>query len=291
MNHSLDVNDVELNEATAYAGVIESKPEVPVDDMPRPPKRRLVLRTLTAVAPGIVTFGLIFGVWQIIVEVRHISAVEAVAPSGMVAEVWNHPGLFWSNNWVTLQEAFWGFLIAAGVAGLGAAVVVHSRVMDRSISPVVAMIQAIPILALGPVLVIWLGTGKEATKIVIAALITFSPLYASAVLGFSSVGSDALELLQSVNAGRAEIFVRLRVPNSLPYLVSATKICVPLAIVGAVVGEFVGSYHGLGYLMVQAQSYLNASLVWGCLLVLVIDAVVLRGLVSFLGHRLVRWNR
>jgi NitT/TauT family transport system permease protein len=287
----IDVHDVAFDEATGFGAVTETKPEAAaLDDLPRPPKRNFALRTLSAVAPGVITFAIIFGVWQIIVQVRHISAVEMVSPSAMVTEVWHHPGLFWSNNWVTLQEAFWGFLIAVGVAGLGAAIVVHSRVMDRSISPVVAMLQAIPILAVGPVLVIWLGH-VEATKIIIAALITFSPLYASAVLGFSSVGSDALELMRSVNAGKTEIFVRLRIPNSLPYLVSATKICVPLAIVGAVVGEFVGSYHGLGYLMVQAQNYLNAPLVWGCLLVLVIDAVVLRGIVSFLGYRLLRWNR
>lgn len=287
----LDVHDIAFDEGTAFAAVTETKPEnAALDDLPRPPRRNIALRTLSALAPGVITFAIIFGVWQIIVQVRHISAVEVVAPSAMVTEVWHHPELFWSNNWVTLQEAFWGFLIAVGIAGLGAAIVVHFRVMDRSISPVVAMIQAIPILALGPPLVIWFGHG-EATKIIIATLITFSPLYASAVLGFSSVGSDALELMRSVNAGKAEIFVRLRLPNSLPYLVSATKICVPLAIVGAVVGEFVGSYHGLGYLMVQAQAYLNASVVWGCLLVLVIDAVLLRGIVSFLGHRLLRWTR
>jgi len=286
MSQSLEIHEPELE-----GGVSDPAPtEIAYEELRRRNKPHLAVRTLKALVPPIITFGLIFGAWQALVDIRHLSSVEIVAPTAMVVEVWHHPEVFWFNNWVTLQEAFWGFLIAVGVAGFGAALVVLARVMDQAISPLVAMIQAVPILALGPPLVIWLGHGP-ATKIIIAALITFSPLYASAVLGFSSIGNDAYELMRSVNAGRAEIFVRVRIPNSLPYLVSATKICVPLAIVGAVVGEFVGSYQGLGYLMVQGQAYLNSSIVWGCLLILVVDAVVLRGVVSFLGHRLLRWTR
>ena len=260
------------------------------EELPREPKQHLAYRAAAAVLPALVLFGAIFGSWEAVVRVRHITPVEIVPPSAMVSTVWHMPGLFWSNNWVTLREAFWGFLIAVGVAGLGALLVVHSKILDRAISPLVAMIQAIPILALGPPLVIWLGHGP-ATKIIIAALITFSPLYASAALGFHSIDADAYELMRSVNAGRRQIFLKLRLPNSLPYLVAATKICVPLAIVGAVVGEFVGSANGLGYQMVQAQAYLNGNVVWSSMLVLVVDAVVLRGVVSIVGQRMLRWSR
>jgi NitT/TauT family transport system permease protein len=282
------VHDLDLHEQSRTYEVEIDAPDY--EEILRRQKPNVLWRVARALLPALVSFGILFGGWQLIVKIRHLTPVEIVSPTAMVSEVWHNPGIFWSNDWVTLQEAFWGFLIAAVIAGGAAAIVVHSRVMDRAIGPVVAMIQAVPILALGPPLVIWLGHGP-ATKIIIAALITFSPLYASAVLGFHSIDAGAHEVLRSVNAKRLDVFLRLRLPNSLPYLVSSAKICVPLAIVGAVVGEFVGSYHGLGYMMVQAQDYLNASVVWGSLLVLVLDAVILRGIVSFLGHRLLRWTR
>lgn len=254
-----------------------------------PPKIGWARRATRSVVPGIVAFVVVFGGWEFGVRYTHIPATELVAPSAIFRELWRAPGFFASNAWVTIQEAFWGFLVAFGVALTAAVVVVHSRLMDRALSPIIVMLQVTPILALAPPLVVWLGFGPQ-PKIVMAALITFVPLFTNATAGFRAIDPATYEVMRSVDAGRSEIFFRLRVPHSLPYLLAATRVCVGLALIGAVVAEFFNSSAGLGNIMAEAQLYDQTAVVWAAIFTLVFIGVVLVGLVTVVQHRLLRWS-
>jgi len=254
-----------------------------------PPTAGWARRATRTVLPGVVAFIVVFGGWEFGVRFTHISATELVAPSAIFRELWRAPGFFASNAWVTIQEAFWGFLVAFGVALTAAVVVVHSRVMDRALTPIVVMLQVTPILALAPPLVVWLGFGPQ-PKIVMAALITFVPLFTNATAGFRAIDPATYEVMRSVDAGRSEIFFRLRVPHSLPYLLAATRVCVGLALIGAVVAEFFNSSAGLGNIMAGAQLYDQTAVVWAAIFTLVFIGVVLVGLVTVVQHRLLRWS-
>ncbi|MFZ0059176.1 MAG: ABC transporter permease [Acidimicrobiales bacterium] len=245
-------------------------------------------RLTRSIVPGIVAFLVLFGGWELGVRVTHIPATELVAPSSIFRELWRAPGFFASNAWITIQEAFWGFLVAFAVAIAAAVLVVHSKVMDRALTPIVVMLQVTPILALAPPLVVWLGFGPQ-PKIVMAALITFVPLFTNATVGFRAIDPATFEVMRSVNASKPEIFTRLRVPHSLPYLLAATRVCVGLALIGAVVAEFFDSSAGLGWIMANAQQYQEASVVWAAIFTLIFIGVVLVALVTVVHRRLLRW--
>jgi NitT/TauT family transport system permease protein len=241
------------------------------------------------VLPGVIALAVLLGGWQIGVEVSHVSPIELVGPLSIFQELWRNPSLYLDSAWVTGQEAFWGFLVAFVVA-IGAAIVIaHSKIMERALAPLVVMLQVTPIIALGPPLVIWLGFGPQ-PKIVLAALITFVPLLTNAAVGFRAIDPSTLEVMRSVDASRLDVFLRLRVPHSLPYLLAAIRVCVGLALIGAVVAEFFGSSAGLGYVMVSGQKSLDVYEVWASIFVLVFMGVLGVSLITLVGHRLLRWS-
>jgi len=270
------------------AAALENEAQVALEEAIRP-KPRLMRRMTRTVLPGVIAFAVLFGIWQAGVDISHISPIELVGPLSIFRELWHNPSLYWDSAWVTGQEAFWGFLVAFVVA-IGAAIVIaHSKIMERALTPLVVMLQVTPVIALGPPLVIWLGFGPQ-PKIVMAALITFVPLLTNAAVGFRAIDPSTLEVMRSVNANKVDVFLRLRVPHSLPYVLAATKICIGLALIGAVVAEFFGSSAGLGYVMVSGQKNLDVYEVWASIFVLIFMGVIGVALVTILGHRLLRWS-
>ncbi|MGA8297809.1 MAG: ABC transporter permease [Acidimicrobiales bacterium] len=277
--------------------------EMPVDRDTSPPHQRPpavtrngrsifgeLWRGTRVVLPGVVALAIVFGGWQIGVDASHVSPIELVAPSAVFAELWRARGAFTSNAWVTLQEAFWGFLVAFGIAIVAAALMAHSKIMDRALAPLVVLLQVTPVLALAPPLVLWLGFGPQ-PKIIVAALITFVPLVVNATVGFRAIDPATLEVLRSVNATRTEIFFRLRVPHSVPYVVAAVRVCVGLALIGAVVAEFIGTgaSAGLGFIMLYATQHDLTSELWAAIFTLILLGIVLVGFVQVAGSRLTRW--
>lgn len=246
-------------------------------------------RVLRAVAPPVVAFAVLFGGWEWFVRARDIKALILPAPSDIAAELWSNPGRWWDDALVTGWEALLGFLLAFVVAIVLAVLISHSRTAERALLPVVTMVQVTPVIALAVPLVIWLGFGP-APKILMAALITFVPLVVNAATGFRAVDPATLEVLRSVHASRREIFWKLRVPHSLPYLFSATRVCVGLALIGALVAEWSGSSQGLGYRMIRAQNQLAITQVWAAVAVLMIMGVVVTALVTLVERRVLRWH-
>ena len=283
-----DAVDVQLGlDETVPTTAVETTGGVP--DAGRAGDDGWLRRTVRAVAPPLVAFAVLFGGWEWFVRARDIKIIILPAPSDIGTELWNRPGRWWDDAMVTGWEALLGFLLAFVVAIVLAVLISHSRVAERALMPVVTMVQVTPVIALAVPLVIWLGFGP-APKILMAALITFVPLVVNAATGFRAVAPTTLEVLRSVHASRREIFFTLRVPHSLPYLFSATRVCVGLALIGALVAEWSGSSAGLGYRMIRAQNQLAITQVWAAVAVLMIMGVVVTTLVTLLERRVLRWH-
>ena len=194
-----------------------------------------------------------------------------------------------SAAWVTGQEAFLGFLIALAMALVLAIADTASPALERAMLPVVTVVQLVPVVALAPALVIGLGFGQT-PRVLVAALITFAPLTLNAIVGLQAVEADALEVMRSVDASGWEILVKLRLPHALPFLAAATRVCVGLALIGAMVAEWQGSSEGLGYAFTRAQHSLATDRMWASVFVLAIMGVITLGGIGILERRLLRWR-
>lgn len=239
--------------------------------------------------PPLLAFVALLGGWELYVRARDVKQLILPAPSKILAAVLEDRGGWVAAAWVTGQEAFFGFLIALAAALLLAVAATATRAAERAVLPVVTVVQLIPVVALAPALVIGLGFGMW-PRILVAALITFAPLTVNAIAGMQSVDADALELLRSVDASRWEILLRLRLPQSVPYLVAAARVSVGLALIGAMVAEWQGSSAGLGYTFSRAQAVLATDRMWAAVFVLASMGVAALGGIALLERRLLRWR-
>ena len=183
-----------------------------------------------------------------------------------------------------------GFLIAVAIAIPLALVIAFSPTLSAIVYPLLVSTQAIPKVALAPLILVWLGFGPR-TGILVTVLISFFPVVINTVLGLKSMPVELRYLALSMGAGRVRTFFKIRVPYALPYVFSGLKIAITLAVVGAVVGEFVGSNQGLGYFLLVASSTVRTAEVFADILVLSVLAVILFGVIETLERILVPWQR
>src|SRR5262249_16706466 len=194
-----------------------------------------------------------------------------------------------ANLLPTAVEAILGFLLGNLTAIVIATVFVHKKAMEEAFFPIVVVINTIPVVAKAPILVLLLGNGME-PKIAIAALICFFPTLVNMVRGLESVNPQAMELMRVLSASKSEVFFKLRVQNSLPYLFSALKIAASTAVIGAIVGEWIGSTKGIGALIIQATYAFDTPLLYATIVVGSTFSACFFGVVSFAEGRMLRWN-
>ena len=180
--------------------------------------------------------------------------------------LWEKSGLLWTNLLPTMIESIAGFLLGNLAAVVIATVFVHKKTLEEAFFPVVVVINTIPVVAKAPILVLLLGNGME-PKIAIAALICFFPTLVNMVRGLESVNPQAMELMRVLSASKREVFFKLRLPHSLPYLFSALKIAASTAVIGAIVGEWIGSTLGIGALIIQATYAFDSALLYATVIV------------------------
>ncbi len=186
--------------------------------------------------------------------------------------------LFYEHLWVTSQEAITGFFLAAvGAISLGTAVS-QIKVFERMIMPYVAAIQTIPKIALAPLFVIWFGYGM-ASKVVMSAVICFFPILINVIEGLNSADSERIRMLTVFGASKAQIFKKVKLPSALPFIFAGLDIGIVFAILGAVVGEFLGAQRGLGILILQTQYNFDIAGMFAVLIVL--------SMMGFTGHMIV----
>lgn len=198
--------------------------------------------------------------------------------------------LLFNHFSVTFVEACAGFLLGTCTAlPLGYAMYRHP-LLDRLFTPLVVGIQAVPIMALAPLLVIWFGFGMT-SKILIAALVTFFPVVTNAVVGLKETDPRLRELLQIMGASSQEVFFKLEVPSSLPVLFGGLKVGLTLSVIGAVVGEFSGSGQGLGYLINLARGTFDTPLIFIALFALAFLGLGFYALLSLVEYVCMPWKK
>ncbi|SER84718.1 NitT/TauT family transport system permease protein [Tranquillimonas rosea] len=226
--------------------------------------------------------------WEAGVTLFGVPTYIAPAPSDVaVAFVEKFPILM-QNFWPTLFESVAGFAVGNIAAILIAVAFVHSRHVERAFFPIAVFINTIPILAIAPILVLIFGPGITA-KVVIAALICFFPTLVNMVRGLQSVSDQALELARILSASRSEVFWKMRLPSSLPFLFSALKISATTSVIGAIVGEWVGADLGLGALIIESTFNFNSPLLYATVFMSSGLSVAMFAAVSIAERLVVRW--
>jgi NitT/TauT family transport system permease protein len=194
-----------------------------------------------------------------------------------------------TNLLPTAIEAVSGFMLGNFAAISLATAFVYRKTMEEALFPIAVMVNTIPVVAKAPILVLLLGNGME-PKIAIAAIICFFPTLVNMTRGLRDVRSEQLELMRVLSATPREVFLRIRVPNALPYLFSALKIAASTAVIGAIVGEWIGSTKGIGALIIQSTYNFDSPLLYATIVVGSTFSALFFGVISLIERRALRWN-
>jgi NitT/TauT family transport system permease protein/putative hydroxymethylpyrimidine transport system permease protein len=231
----------------------------------------------------------LLGAWQLYADLGNVDDLILPSPSDVATALWDDRGLLWDNLLVTAQEVALGIL-AAVVLGCAFAIALHfSRTLRRATYPLLVASQAIPIVVVAPLLIVWLGFGL-APKVAIIALVCFFPIVVTTLDALSRVDRDTLKLLRTLDAGRWSAFRFAEAPAALPAALSGAKIAVAVAVIGAVFAEYAGSSEGLGHLILQAIPRLETARAWAAVVVLAAFAVALFYALDLAQRRLVPWT-
>jgi len=238
----------------------------------------------------VIALGVALIVWELAVDFGNIPVYLLPAPSDIWASIVKNWGALLGHSWVTLLETLAGFGLSVAIGIPLAVLIVYSRLFDRVVYPMLVASQAIPKVALAPILLVGLGYGVM-PKVIVAFLIAFFPVVVTTVTGLASVDRDTLNLMHSMGASKLDVFLKVRFPHAVPSMIAGFKVAIALAVVGAVVGEFVGSRSGLGYYMLLATGNFDTPLVFACVVFLTVMGIVLFYTVGLLEVALGRWNR
>lgn len=245
-------------------------------------------RWLARWAPPFLLLGMGLIAWEVWVAIRDTPDWYLPAPSQVARTLWEERSSLASNTRVTLEEVMIGLVVAI-IAGVLMAVAIHaSTLLERAAWPLVIASQAIPVVALAPLLLIWFGHGLT-PKVIMTALIAFFPITVATVDGLRSADRETLDLLRAMGASRLQRFIIVQAPGALPSFFSGLKVAVSVAVIGAVIGEFVGSESGLGYLILVSSSQSRTPLAFAALLVLTVMSIILYYTIEFIERLMVPW--
>ncbi|MCL4458689.1 MAG: ABC transporter permease [Chloroflexi bacterium] len=227
-------------------------------------------------------------IWQLCTISFKIPVWLLPAPSLVVEKTLQWSSELPMHTWITFYETLAGFFLAIVIAVPLAVMIAYSPFLQNSIYPILLIAQSIPKVAIAPLLLIWIGYG-EAPKILVAFLVSFFPIVVDTATGLNAVEPDLLDLIRSLSANQWQIFRKIRFPSSLPFFFSGLKVAITLSVVGAVIGEFVGSDRGLGYLILIASSHVNTGLAFGAMAILSMMGIILFFLVGILERIVCPW--
>ena len=237
------------------------------------------VRTATVVAA-------LLGAWELYARVGGVDELVLPAPSAIGAALWTDRGLLAANFLVTATEIVGGIALALVLGGALAVALHVSRPLRGALYPLLVVSQAVPIVILAPVLVIWLGFGVL-PKLAIIALVCFFPVVVTTLDGLRAVDPDLRKLLNTMDASRTALLRFVELPAAVPAALSGARIAVAVAVVGAVFAEYAGSSEGLGHLMLQAVPQLDTPRAWAAVVVLAAFAVTLFTALGTLERRLI----
>ena len=239
-------------------------------------------------APVIVG-SLVIGLWELVVRVNEVPQYLLPAPSVVWSSFRLHFASLMMDTAITAAESLLGFLMATVFACGFAVVFAHSRASHDALMPYLIGLKAVPVVAMAPLLVIWFGNGFVG-KSVMAAVVCFFPVVVNLTRGLRDVPPGQLELMQTLSASRRQIFVTVRIPNSLPYFFAALKIASTLSVVGAIVAEFSGANRGIGYVILIAALRIDTPMLFSAIVLASLLGLLLYYSLESLEHRVLSWR-
>ena len=246
---------------------------------------------LRRAAPAAI-FLAVLALWQLVTALKIYPAFIIPPPLSVAAKFQEVllDGRLWAHTQVTLSAVLAGLVIGLSVGVVLGYAIAKSPLLEHVLAPVIIALQSTPIVAYAPLLVIWFGSGTT-SKVVTSALIVFFPTLMNTVVGIRTVPQPLRDLMRSQRATPWQTFLLLEVPAAMPVLISGLKISATLAVIGAVVGEFISAQAGLGFLITFARNQYDTPLVLVSVIMLAVIARTLYGMVSLLERRVLSWQR
>jgi NitT/TauT family transport system permease protein len=276
--------------------VIAENPAL-VEQPEHPPSRFVLLmrtkpeRVLAPVLLVIIILG-----WEYSVKWLEVPSYILPPPSHIVVALFRglNEGLtsrggYWLHAGVTLWEVLLGFFIGSSVGLLLGTIISQFRIVEATLRVYIVAIQSLPKIALAPIIVLWFGFGLT-SKVVIICLLTFFPLLVTSMAGFKAVDVERLELMRSLGANSWQVFWKVRLPSALPYIFAGLDMAAVFAVVGAVVGEFVGAQRGLGTLILSMNSQMDTAGTFSVFIILSLVGIILHKSLRIVERRLLFWS-
>lgn len=245
-------------------------------------------RLSTAAYPVAALIGAI-ALWYAVVVLFKVPPYLLPLPSAVYHRIADDFGFLLWHSLVTTEETLGGFALSLALGVPIAIALVASRTLDRALMPWLVLSQTFPKIALAPLIVVWFGLGLW-PKLLVTFLVAFFPIVISTVVGLRSVEREMIELAQSMRASRLQMFFHFRIPLALPNIFAGLKVSVAFAVVGAVIAEWVGATEGLGYLLLQANANLDATLLFSVLAALMVIGVSLYYAVEVIERLCIPWH-
>ncbi len=228
--------------------------------------------------------------WEYLLEPLGVEEFVLPRPSkiydSLVAQM--SDGLFWSHLWVTLKESLLGYAFGVLTAMVLGILISQVRLVERTLMPYIVAFQTVPKVALAPLFVVWFGFGLT-SKVVMAAVISFFPMLVNVIEGLRSADPDRIQMLTVFGASRIQVFRMVRLPTALPFIFAGLDIGIVFAILGAVVGEFIGAKEGLGYLLLQTNYNFDMPGMFAVLVVLSVMGLIAHFLIRFVQKKFAFW--
>jgi NitT/TauT family transport system permease protein len=231
---------------------------------------------------------IILVVWQIYTSWSGISRIVLPSPIDIGLVSFQRYDLLLKETWPTLIETVLGFGLALLIGIPLAVCVANSRLLNLAIYPILVATQSIPKVAIAPIVLVWFGLGME-SKLALAFLVAFFPVVVDTATGLQATPPGLLELARSLRASPLQVFMKVQIPAALPFVFAGAKVAITLAVIGAVIGEFVGSVSGLGNLLLSANSQLEGPLAWAALVWLSVLGIILFAAVVLAERLLMPW--
>jgi NitT/TauT family transport system permease protein len=232
-----------------------------------------------------------FAVWEAFVRVFEIPMFILPTPTNVFIAFYRGfaSWLYIDHIWITVSETLLGFVLGTALAFLLGTVIALSRPIEYFLYPFVVMFQAMPKVALAPLIIVWFGLGLT-SKVVNAALVAFFPLMVNTIVGLRSAEEDKVNLMRSLAATRTQIFWMLQLPNAMPYIFAGLEIAMIFALIGAIVAEFVGAQAGLGMLIQSMNFTMDVAGQFSVLLLLSMIGLALNWIVIAVRKRVLFWD-
>jgi NitT/TauT family transport system permease protein len=240
--------------------------------------------------PAIVVFCLGLVVWQLAIDVFDIQKFLLPKPGSIVSAFWTQRSTLWSAGWLTLKEALGGFAIGSALGILFAVALARFRRIAGALMPIAIAANAVPIIAFSPIFNAWFDPLSPSPRMATAGVLCFFPVFVNTLRGLTSVRPAQIELMRSYAAGEVEIFRRVRVPTALPFVFAALKVATVLAMIGAIVADYFGTFGSLGITIKNSVSLFDFETAWAAILTASILGVAMYVTVSLVERIALQWD-